>query len=414
MNGQRSTLVLGVALALALPLGSRSLAAQPTPVGPETRVDTTAADPACSQIGVAPDRSFEISWGYGGALPMYIKARHYAASGAPTDPSEVLIGALEDIPDVRLVSPVSGGFRDLIAIVDDVFEAPVKFYQRRLSLDGVPVPGLPRTVATPPGTRWVSAGPGDSLLAGTYDLASHRYSVLQINPPGQPAGTTHVVNSRPLDDGLGNPVIAKLADGGWVAAFAGTTLATPGAPARQVLRARRFNAAGVAAGPDFDVNSTPLGAAGQAPAIDVFDVQVAAGPAGGFAVAWALSTAFGASVHVRSFNAAGAPVAPEATIGQEDVEAYPNALAVDGAGRVLVLWVVAVQSPDHPYQLHARLVRPKGSPLGPVFLPDSAASGKFDSPFCGSLAWAGDSWLISWTGMTADFSSSALFLRRFR
>src|SRR4029077_14575404 len=243
LNGQRPALVFGGGLAPPLPHGSRSLPAQPTPAGPETRVDTTAADPACSQIGVAPDRSFEISWGYGGTLPMYIKARHYAASGAPTDPSDVLIGALEDIPEVRLVSPVSGGFRDLIAIVDDVVGDPVKFYQRRLSLDGVPVPGLPRTVATPPGTRWVSAGPGDSLLAGTYDLASHRYSVLQINPPGQPAGTSHVVNSRPLDDGPGTPVIAKLADGGWVAAFAGTTLPAPGTPARQVLRARRFNAA---------------------------------------------------------------------------------------------------------------------------------------------------------------------------
>jgi hypothetical protein len=409
VTGKRPLLVLGV-LALSLPLGSHQLAAQPTPVGPEVRVDTSAGNPACSKIGVAPDRSFEISWDYSSAQPMFIKARHYAASGSPTDPSEVLIGALEDIPQIRLVSPVSGGFRALIAIVVAVVGDPVKFYQRRIGPTGVPVPGLPRTVAAPPGTRWVSAGPGDSLLAGTYDLASHRYSVLQINPPGQPAGTSHVVNSRPLDDGPGNPAIAKLADGGWVAAFAGTTLAAPGAPARQVLRARRFNAAGLAAGPDFDVNSTPLGAAGGAPFIDVFDVQVAAGPVGGFAVAWAVSTSPGMSIRVRSFNAAGAPVAPEATIGQEDAEAYPDALAIDDSGRVLVLWDVAA----NPYQLHARLVRPKGSPLGPVFSPDSAVSGDFDSTYCGSVVWAGDSWLISWTGTTANFSPSAVFLRRFR
>jgi hypothetical protein len=127
-------------------------------------------------------------------------------------------------------------------------------------------------------------------------------------------------------------------------------------------------------------------------------------------VAWAVSTAPGMSIRVRSFNAAGAPLAPEAAIGQEDAEAYPDALAIDDSGRVLVLWDVAA----NPYQLHARLVRPKGSPLGPVFSPDSAASGDFDSTYCGSVAWAGDSWLVSWTGATADFSPSAVFLRRFR
>jgi hypothetical protein len=69
--------------------GSVELAAQPTPTGPETRVDTLKGDqfPLCPRIGVAPDQSFEIAWGYDGNLPPEIKARHYNASGSPTDPA---------------------------------------------------------------------------------------------------------------------------------------------------------------------------------------------------------------------------------------------------------------------------------------------------------------------------------------
>jgi hypothetical protein len=95
---KNSRLVLGfLSLLILAGAGSGRLAAQPTPTGPETRVDTLPGDqyPKCPLIGVAPDQSFEIAWGYNGDFPPEIKARHYNASGSPTDPAEVLVAALD-------------------------------------------------------------------------------------------------------------------------------------------------------------------------------------------------------------------------------------------------------------------------------------------------------------------------------
>jgi hypothetical protein len=91
MKNSRWVLSLLAFLLLGGP-GSGELAAQLTPTGPEKRVDTLPGDqyPKCPLIGVAPDQSFEIAWGYDGNLPPEIKARHYNAGGSPTDPAEVL------------------------------------------------------------------------------------------------------------------------------------------------------------------------------------------------------------------------------------------------------------------------------------------------------------------------------------
>jgi hypothetical protein len=85
-TGQASLLILLIAAALS----PRQLAAQLTPIGPETRVDTNYDYVAtCPQIGVAPDRSFEIAWSWGLETPTDVKVRHYNASGLPTDRFEV-------------------------------------------------------------------------------------------------------------------------------------------------------------------------------------------------------------------------------------------------------------------------------------------------------------------------------------
>ena len=409
MNRNRQALLLS--LLILTPLGPRQLAAQLVPSGPETRVDTPAGNlaPNCPSLGVAADGSFEISWDYGGASGK-IKARHYAASGAPTDPAEVLVGSLPVYPVTRAVTPISNGFRVLMEVIDDL-GGPSKFYRHRIDPSGVPAPGTPRKIGTP-ATDWVSAGPGDTVFAGRYDSTLRRFSVQKVNPPGAPSGPAIILNSRPIIS-PGLPVIAALSDGGWVAVFAGYTVSPSGAPVQQVLRARRFNAADRATGPDFDVNSIPAGPAGVSPFLGVYDPIVAAGPGGRFAVAWDISDSTGGLIRVRSFNSANVPAGPDSTIGHEDGLTGPVSIAFDKAGRFLVLWSANGDPPTFPFELSARLVRPNGSPLGPVFRPESAASGVFNSPFCGSVAWAGDSWLITWAAERGSLGPSAVFLRRF-
>ncbi len=402
-----------LSLSFLLTVGLGPLAAQPMATGPETRVDTLAGDqyPNCPKIGVAPDRSFEISWDYGGTLPSEIKARHYNASGAPTDPMEVLVDSLKFYPVTVAVTPVSTGFRVLMQTIDDL-GGPSTFYRRRIDPNGVPAPGAPRVVGTGT-TDWVVPGPGDSLFAGTFNTARNRLSAQQVDALGTPTGTVYVLNSRPVNAQTA-PWIAPLADGGWVAVFTGISIASPGSPARQVIRARRFNAAGHATGPDFDVNSIPLGLPGERPFLDFGDVAVAAGPFGGFAVSWAAEDDAGNHLYLRFFNAAGIPTAPEAMIAEDDFSLYPVAAAFSSAGRLLLLWGWTHADPPYPRDLHAQLFTPKGAPLGPAFDPASAASGPFIEPFCGRVAWAGDSWLITWASEMGDSEPSAVFLRRFR
>lgn len=405
-------LVLSLSFLIMAAPTLRPLAAQPTPTGPETRVDTVAGVqyPNCPKIGVAPDRSFEIAWDYAGTLPPNVEVRHYDASGHPTDPSERTLDTLGYYPVTRAVTPVANGFRVLMEVINDL-GGPSKLYRHRIDADGVPVSGGPRLIGTRT-TQWVSAGPGDTLFAGSFNTTAHRYSVQKIDSTGRPSGAAYVLNTRPLN-GPDIARIAPLSDGGWVAVFAGYTLASPGSPSRQVLRARRFNAAGHPTGPDFDVNSIPAGVAGESPALDVYDIVVAGGPGGRFAVLWVVSDATGESVRFRSFNAANVPAAPDHTVAVEEIRTGPLSAAFDAAGRVLLLWSTVLNTPEFPETLHARLVRPNGSPLGPVFSPQSEVSGEFDQPFCGSVAWAGDSWLITWAAEEGDSEPSAVFVRRF-
>jgi len=388
--------------------GSGELAAQLTPTGPEKRVDTLPGDqyPKCPEIGVAADQSFEIAWGYNGDLPPEIKARHYNASGSPTDSAEVLVAALDYYPVTLAVTPVSTGFRVLMEVIDDL-GAPSRFYRRRIDPGGVPA-GTPRPVGIVGTTHWVSPGPGDTLFAGRYETAPHRLTLQKVDSLGVPTGPVYVLNSRPISF-QARPRILALPDGGWVAVFTGYSLAGPGSPPLQVIRARRFSAAGAPLGPDFDVTSMPLAAPGVAPFLSC-DCIAAAGPGGRFAVAWVVYDASGDAVRFRSFTGAGAPVAPEQTVSIEQVLSGPSSLAFDNAGRVLLLWSAGVLHPT----VKARLLRPNGTALGPSFFPQSAASGAFDEPFCGSVVWIGNSWLVTWAAQKSGVSSSAVFLRRYQ
>jgi hypothetical protein len=127
-------------------------------------------------------------------------------------------------PAALAVTPDANGFRILIEAADDTGHRPPKFYQRRVDRDG----------------------------------------------------EAYVLNSRPID-ARAIPRVVPLADGGWVAVFAGHSIAAPGSPAGQVIRAHRFDAAGRPAGPDFDVNP-PRGAPGSSAGLDFRYLVVAAVP----------------------------------------------------------------------------------------------------------------------------------------
>jgi hypothetical protein len=433
MNLNRQALLLF--LLIPAWLGPRQLAAQPTPLGRETRVDLGYGNGAvyfytdCPQIGVAPDRSFEIAWSAGRTSSTDVRARHYGANGLPTDREEVSVTRQYDVSEEDFyyayafaVTPVStGGFRVLYETYDSSSNH-LSFFRHRIDSSGAPVPGGSRPLGAPD-TQWVWPGPGDTIFAGKYDASQRRLSVQKVDSRGMPSGTVYILNTRPIvldpadnNRSSANPVIQPLSDGGWVAIFGGRSIAAPGSPARQVIRARKFNAAGVPLGPDFDVNSIPAGAPNSPPFLWTTNAVVATGPAGRFAVAWQVgSRSSGWSIRIRFFDAAGVPSAPETTAVHGRGLSGPISMAADNSGRIFLAWLQETSFvPGYiTYDLRARLLRPDGLPVGPQFSVQTSASRDYSAPVCGTVVWTGDTWLLTWLGYYLE-DETAIFLRRFR
>jgi len=418
-------------LLIAAALSSWPLLAQPKPVRPEIRVDSpfyyyTVSD--CPQIALAPDRSFEIAWSAGPEETGEVRARHFDANGRPTDKYDVAVLPDSDYGNgirsgnLLALTAVSNGFRALFRL--DFLDYTSKILRHRIDSKGVPAPGASRPIGTP-GTQWVLPGPGDTIFAGGYDAARHLLSVRKVDSLGALTGTEYVLNSRPLipdTDGYsysrpdGRPVLQLLSDGGWVAVFGGTSVAAPGVPARPVIRARRFSAAGAPLGPDFDVNSLPAGLPNNPPYLGTQDFLVTALPSGRFAVAWIYgSPSAGWPIYIRYFDAAGAPLGPETVMAKEREWPSLVSMASDNTGRILLVWIKTT----HLYEefptgvLLGRLLQPNGTPVGQPIGMSSWVSDNWGDPYCGTVVWTGDSWLFTWVGGDFD-AETATFVRRFR
>jgi hypothetical protein len=220
-------------------------------------------------------------------------------------------------------------------------------------------------------------------MAGWTLPAKHGIVARRLTDSGQRTGPELRLNSRLIDRPVGVSVVG-LADASFVAVWLGVAPASPGTA---VLRARRFSPSGQPLGPDFDVNTVPLGAL--TPDFDPV-LKVAAAPGGGFVVAWSLSQ----GAYLRWFNASGTPLGPERTTAWS-----PDAMAFDDTGDLLLLETPQVQ-----------LFDPQGTPLGaPVDVNDDDT----EEPRGGSLTWAGDSWIVTWVAAIPPYDQSAIFVRRF-
>jgi hypothetical protein len=409
-------------LTLAVGVGSREGTAQITPLGWEDEVDNDSFDIMnCPQVAVAPDRSFEIAWAGGWAdfHPSDVMARHYAPNGSPTDRYGVAVSPESFFPGDFLdatalaLTPVSTGFRVL-------YTSDYQFFRRKIDAKGVPAPGGARPVGTS-ATQIILPGPGETVFAGQYDASRRRLSLQQVDSLGKPAGTVYVLNTRPIDMDLSidpyeyepNPLVRPLSDGGWVAVFGGTAPAAPGSPAQLVIRARRFNAAGLPLGPDFDIATSPVDPT-YARDLGTSTFLVAALPGGRFTIVWEEAVNAAWSLRMRSFNAAGVATGPvKVVVRGKDFEG-PFAMAADNNGRLLLTWLVDAGYDLNPLSnLWARLFLPDGTPVGPPVLVNTVASDPYNTPDCGSVAWTGDTWLITWHAWFLE-DLSAVFLRRFR
>jgi hypothetical protein len=389
-------------------LSPRGAAAQPAPLGPETRVDTLGSrELTAPMLAAQPGGGFEIAWGYLSDTPPFVSARHFAADGRPTNAAEVPIGGQGPSAQVHSVTATPQGF-DVLWQLGNWPQLPN--YRRHLDLRGLRDPGTPvRLGGTAFTTLWAWQVRGNGFLAGWQTRARgglpSGIAVQHLTTDtGRLTGPVLRLNSRPVYEDE-RPTLTALAGGGFLAAWNGVAIG-PGSSTLYVLRARLFSPAGQPQGPDFDVNSIVQG-----PKDGLQSLKVAAAPGGGFAVAWWFydgSTNAGTS-YLRLFDAAGRPRGPE-TPGPapKGVES----MAFDGDGNLLVLWSEG-QGGVSP-NLEIQLFDPDGTPQGPAERVASAASGKFKRLTRGSVAWSGSTWTVTWLAQVGDYPiPSAIFVRRF-
>lgn len=402
MNRPRFALVLLLASAWLGATGHRTFAAQLVPLGPEEELyaDIFSNPPA---VAAQPDGSYVVAWDddslstIDGTLPyLYVPAGE-----GPEDEGYGSLQSPTGVPDVDAVTAGRQGF-DVIWHTRQYGDedGPTLFYRGHLDLRGKPV-GKPVRLGGA-GTEWIWQVRGNGYMAGWSLPSKHGIAARRLTTSGQRTGPELRLNSLPVDHPVGVSVVG-LADASFVAVWLGVM---PGSSGTAVLRARRFSPSGKPLGPDFDVNTLPLGVLDSSywPAF-----KVAAAPGGGFAVAWLVHQA----IHLRWFNAAGTPLGPEvAAITSESFDdgGGPQSMAFDDTGNLVLLWELGYDL------LQARLFDPQGKPLGPPVDVNSDFNedpwGR-SMPLGGDLAWTGDSWLVAWLAAIFPYDQSTIYVRRF-
>jgi len=390
MNRTRLALSLLLTSAWLGAVGHPAPAAQLVALASEEEpyVDVFSKPPA---MAAQPDGRYVIAWNdetlsfFEGAL-----SYRYTPAGADLGTGDYnYVYSPTGAPDVDAVTAGRQGFDVLWHTNDE----PARFYRAHLNLRGKPE-GKPVRLGGP-GTEWVWQVRGNGFMAGWSLPGKHGIAARRLTASGQRTGPELRLNSRPVDHLLGVSVVG-LADASFVAVWLGIT---PGSAGTAVLRARRFSPSGKPLGPDFDVNTTPLGGSAPSPGF-----KVAGAPGGGFVVAWALPQ----GGYVRWFNASGTPLGPERmAFASEDFFEFPEALAFDDKGNLLLLLNLEYEG------LQLQLFDPQGSPQGrPVDLMDSFYE-EPSRPWGGSLAWAGNSWLVTWVAAVFPYDQNSIFVQRF-
>jgi len=277
------------------------------------------------------------------------------------------------------------------------YRGPAFFYRAHLNLQGQRE-GKPVRLGDA-FTEWAWQVKGNGFMGGRPLPSKHGIAARRLTASGQWMGPEVLLNSRPVDLPMGVSVVG-LADASFVAAWLGVL---PGSPATVVLRARRFSPSGKPLGPDFDVNALSLGPFDPASLDFGPTLKVAAAPGGGFAVAWGISR----GAYARWFNASGAPLGPERRASAAGDLAYPEDMAFDNQGNLVLLWSLDF------YGLQLRLFDPQGAPQGPPVDASSDDSEEPQMPWGGGLAWTGDSWLVAWAASIFPYDQGSIFVRRF-
>jgi hypothetical protein len=376
------------------------LRAQPTPVGPEFQVNTFTTGVQYAG-GAAMDGAgdFVLVWGsFGGHAGAFVQ--RFDASGAPVGSEfRANTNTLSTATNPVVASDAAGNFLVAWEIFTQDGDAHGVFGQLYDGA-GAPVGGefqintyttlsqsAPAVAADGAGNFvvvWQSFpqdGDSTGVFGRLYDGA------------GTPLGGEFAINSYTTSFQFG-PSVAADAVGNFVVVW--TSYDQDGY--RDGVFARRFDATGTPVGPEFQVNEYTTGNQNQP--------SVAARAAGDFMVVWqSFQDGASTSIHGRRYDAAGLPQGPEFQVNTytSSSQLYP-VVAAEAAGDFLVVWQSFGPDGDQAGVLGQRYDG-SGVPEGVEFQVNTYTTGNQRNPV---LAVGGDAAVVAWSsfGQTSVTTST--------
>lgn len=351
---------------------SATLAAQEIQVNTDSSGDQLTPAVASHSAG-----SFVVVWQTarepGAAVPTQIRARRFAADGAPQGADFVINSTTTGFHGSPAVAVApNGGF--VVAWLNFLdFFTPDSFdiRARRFAADGTPqgadfmvnthLPGRqvePAVAVLGNGEiviAWEGPGPA-SIDVADVDIQARRYS-----SAGTPLGAEFRVNSFTTGPQAG-AAIAALPSNGFLISWSGESAGSDDSFGS--VQARRFGSGGAAQGPDFQVN-TFVDRRQHKPA-------VAVNAGGASVIAWQGEESGGsdhalASAHAQLFAAGGANAGAEVQANTTTAGSQDEPAVAAGDEQVLVAWHSLENPLNGNHQIRGRLVDLDGTPQGAEF-----------------------------------------------
>ena len=301
------------------------------PLGGETHVNTVAInDQVQPAIAATSDGGFTIAWASAREQGMTgfdygVYFQHFDAQGAHVG-SETQANSYyslnQEHPSIAALA--NGDF--VVTWWSDVQSGnPAGLYMRRFGSDGSALDAETRVGSGSAGAQSDAAvaalANGGFVMA--WDAASGVHAQ-RFDAAGAAAGPDVRVNTSGAG-ALSQPAITALHDGGYVVAWQSADADGDG------IHLQRFDANGVAAGTEVQVNTTTAGEQAQ-PALTALDD-------GGYEVAWTSADASGTGIFSQRFDAAGHAVGIESRINDDAAGDQSDAsLAPDGHDGFIAAW----------------------------------------------------------------------------
>lgn len=376
MANPRIRLLQLVAPLVALMLGAfahSAIWAQEIQINTDTSGDQLAPVVAANATG-----SFVVAWqtarAPGSAVPTVIRARRYGPGGTALGNDFGVNSTTTGFHGAPAVAMATDGSFVVAWSVWTSFFEPDSFNirARRFGSDGAPLGAdfavntvvlgrqVDPVVAMLAGGGFVIAwqGPGTAAIdPNDADIQARRY-----NAGGTALGAEFRVNSA-TDGNQTETSVAALANGGFFVTWSGASTGTD--QSFGSVQGRRFDAAGVAAGPDFQVNSFTTRRQSKS--------AVAAASDGAAWAVWQSDESAGndnrlTSVHAQRYGTTGSAAGSELQVNTSiDGSQDEPAVTIGPGGDILVAWHSVVDPLAGDHQIRARLLTPAGSPSGNDF-----------------------------------------------